>query len=148
MKNSSKRGNKQQMVGQPIGIRDALDTAYNSLAKNVGTAAHTVIAIPIKEYEQKGVNGAMQAVVKALPIAICSPVAGFSEALSVTFLGVRNAVDPSLRREEESRFVGLTRDRNKKSSLSSLDKSRHKGGQKGSRDSLPNYHNTRNTYYH
>merc|ERR1712146_224030 len=34
MKVSSKGGNKQQMVGQPIGIRDALDTAYNSLAKN------------------------------------------------------------------------------------------------------------------
>ena len=140
----------REIPRQPTGLRDAMDTAYNSLATNIGTAAHTVIAIPIIEYEKRGVNGAVQAVVKALPIAICSSVVGVSDALSVTLLGLRNTVDPSFRIEEESRVVGLTRDRMKKSRFtSSGDKPHYNDGQIESGESRQNnYGHTSTTYYH
>ena len=86
---------------QPKGMREGLEHAYDSLSRGLGTAAHTIIAIPIQEMERSGPRGSMRAVIRALPIAVVKPVVGVSEALSITLLGVRNKLDPVSRREEE-----------------------------------------------
>lgn len=64
-------------------------------------AAHTIIAIPLQELERSGPRGSVRAVIRALPIAIVKPVVGATQALSYTLLGVRNRIDPNLRKEEE-----------------------------------------------
>jgi autophagy-related protein 2 len=86
---------------QPRGVRDGLEHAYDSLSRGLNSAAHTIIAIPIQELERSGPRGSVRAVFRALPIAVVRPVAGASEALSITLLGVRNKIDPTARREEE-----------------------------------------------
>ena len=86
---------------QPRGVRDGLEHAYDSLSRGLTSAAHTIIAIPIQELERSGPRGSVRAVFRALPIAVVRPVAGASEALSITLLGVRNKIDPTARREEE-----------------------------------------------
>jgi autophagy-related protein 2 len=86
---------------QPRGVRDGLEHAYDSLSRGLNSAAHTIIAIPIQELERSGPRGSVRAVFRALPIAVVRPVAGATEALSITLLGVRNKIDPTARREEE-----------------------------------------------
>jgi autophagy-related protein 2 len=82
-------------------VRDSLEVAYDSLSRHVHTAAHTILAIPLQELERCGPQGSMRAVIRAIPIAVLQPVVGATQALSVTLLGVRNKIDPALRKEEE-----------------------------------------------
>lgn len=82
-------------------MRESLEHAYDSLSKGLGTAAQTIIAIPLQELERSGPKGSVKAVIRALPIAVVSPVVGATEALSYTLLGMRNRLAPDVRREEE-----------------------------------------------
>lgn len=90
---------------QPDDIQAGLKHARESLSRGVNAAAHAIIAIPIREYQAQGPKGAMKAVIRAVPIAILRPVAGASDALAYTLLGIRNTMEPSLRRDEELRYA-------------------------------------------
>ncbi|KAJ1972800.1 autophagy- protein 2 [Dimargaris xerosporica] len=83
-----------RFVDQPTNLQEGLQQAYSSLSKNFGDAAHTILAIPVEVYERSS-QGAMQAVLRAVPVAVLKPMIGTSEALSKTLLGLRNTLDPS-----------------------------------------------------
>lgn len=86
---------------QPSGVVEGLQQAYGSVAREVGSAAETVIAIPIREYVHTGPGGYLKSVIRALPIAVLRPVAGVMEGISYTMLGLRNDLDPGARLDEE-----------------------------------------------
>ncbi len=88
--------------------RHALDTAghaYESLMLGIREANHNIITVPYREYQQSGASGAARSAMRGIPIGIVAPIAGTSEALSYTLLGIRNQLRPDKRREEESSFV-------------------------------------------
>jgi hypothetical protein len=89
------------LVQQPRGLTQGLARAYDAVSRELGVAAETIIAVPVRQYESLGPSGLITSVVRALPIAVLRPVAGIAEGLSYTILGLRNALDPETQLDEE-----------------------------------------------
>eukprot|EP01133_Synstelium_polycarpum_P001493 gene1493-1734_t len=90
--------------GQPVDTKEGIQHAYESVSREIRSAAHTIIAIPMKEYQQKGTKGYMKSMVKAVPIAIIRPMIGITEGVSKTLLGVRNQIDPLKKTESVYKY--------------------------------------------
>ena len=93
---------RRQAAGrsQPADLSEGLSQAYESVSVGFQKAAQCVIAVPVAEYEQVGPSGVARSVVRAVPVALFSPVIGATEALSKMLLGARNSVDPDSRTPE------------------------------------------------
>ncbi|CAG8459179.1 6978_t:CDS:10 [Ambispora leptoticha] len=81
-----------------------IEEAYKSLQKNLGTAAHTIFAVPMEVYEKTGTQGSVKAVIRAVPVAVLKPMIGASEAISKTLLGLRNTIDPNKLPQMEDKY--------------------------------------------
>ncbi|KAK4687136.1 autophagy-related protein 2, partial [Tremellales sp. Uapishka_1] len=92
-------GGVSRYANQPGDMKEGVQAAYNSLSKNVHSAAQTILAVPMEVYERSGEKGPLRAVVRAVPIAVLKPMIGASEAVSKTLLGMRNHLDPEGKRE-------------------------------------------------
>ncbi|KAJ1550607.1 autophagy- protein 2 [Nowakowskiella sp. JEL0078] len=88
----------------PRDVKEGIGLAYQSLSRNVGQAARTILAIPMEVYERNGNQGTARAVIRAVPIAVLKPMIGASEAVSKTLLGIQNTIDPSRRRYMEDKY--------------------------------------------
>ncbi|RKP07930.1 ATG C terminal domain-containing protein [Thamnocephalis sphaerospora] len=86
---------------QPTGFNEGIELAYDSMRRNVGSAAHTIFAVPMEVYEQKGAHGSVKAVVRAVPVAVLRPMIGASEAFSKALMGLRNTIDPTQKLQME-----------------------------------------------
>ncbi|KAL7422146.1 autophagy-related protein 2 [Cryptotrichosporon argae] len=93
-----------RFASQPHDVREGVTAAYESLSRNISGAAQTILAIPMEVYERSGDDGPLRAVVRAVPIAVLKPMIGASEAVSKTLLGMRNSLDPQIRRELEDKY--------------------------------------------
>ncbi|KAL7539277.1 hypothetical protein ACHAXR_010928, partial [Thalassiosira sp. AJA248-18] len=82
---------------------DAAGHAYESVARGLREANYKIVTVPLREYQQKGAGGAARSALKGIPIGIIAPIAGASEALSYTLLGLRNQLRPDIRKEEEAK---------------------------------------------
>ncbi|KAI0670368.1 hypothetical protein C8Q78DRAFT_1035864 [Trametes maxima] len=89
---------------QPTNVKEGMKSAYNSLKKNLNSAAQTILAVPMEVYERSGNEGPVRAVVRAVPIAVLKPMIGASEAVSKTLLGLQNTLDPNIRQENEAKY--------------------------------------------
>lgn len=89
---------------QPSTAKIGFEKGLQSLNREVNIAFDTIVALPIKQYERNGAGGYTKAVIRALPIAVLRPIAGVSEALSYTLLGIRNQFDPSFKSDEEGLY--------------------------------------------
>jgi hypothetical protein len=98
---AARRFMEETLIHQPRGLREGLERAYGAMARELGVAAETIIAVPVRQYEQLGPSGLITSVVRALPIAVLRPVAGLAEGLSYTILGLRNSLDPETQQDEE-----------------------------------------------
>ncbi|KAF9246321.1 hypothetical protein BU15DRAFT_70422 [Melanogaster broomeanus] len=91
-------------AAQPSGIKEGVHSAYRSLQRNMNSAAQTILAVPMEVYERSGNEGAIRAVVRAVPIAVLKPMIGASEAVSKTLMGLHNTLDPNVRHENEAKY--------------------------------------------
>ncbi|KAL4067949.1 hypothetical protein V8B97DRAFT_1939546 [Scleroderma yunnanense] len=89
---------------QPSGVAEGVQTAYRSLRKGLHSAAQTILAVPMEVYERSGNEGAVRAVIRAVPIAVLKPMIGASEAVSKTLMGLHNTLDPNVRHENEAKY--------------------------------------------
>ncbi|GAM19510.1 hypothetical protein SAMD00019534_026850 [Acytostelium subglobosum LB1] len=89
---------------QPVDTKEGIQHAYESVSREIKSAAHTIIAVPMKEYHKKGTKGYMKSMVKAVPIAIIRPMIGITEGVSKTLLGVRNQIDPQKKAEMDNKY--------------------------------------------
>lgn len=108
---------------QPVGVAEGVQSAYSSLKRNLNSAAQTILAVPMEVYEKSGNEvrlfefsvdgdfiadiqwqGAVRAVIRAVPIAVLKPMIGASEAVSKTLLGLHNQMDPEVRLENEAKY--------------------------------------------
>ena len=81
---------------------DAAIHAYESVARGLREANYKIVAVPLREYQNSGVRGAAGSALRGVPIAVLCPIAGASEALSYTLLGLRNQLRPDLRKEDDA----------------------------------------------
>ncbi len=84
---------------------DTANHAYKSLLKGLREANHNICVIPYREYQQSGASGAAREAMRGIPLGVIAPIAGASEALSYTLLGIHNQLRPDKRKEEENSFV-------------------------------------------
>ncbi|KAI0709250.1 hypothetical protein C8Q76DRAFT_654887 [Earliella scabrosa] len=89
---------------QPVNVKEGVQSAYRSLKRNLNSAAQTILAVPMEVYERSGNEGAVRAVVRAVPIAVLKPMIGATEAVSKTLLGLQNTLDPNIRQENEAKY--------------------------------------------
>lgn len=106
---------------QPVNVKDGVQSAYRSLKRNLNSAAQTILAVPMEVYERSGnevcisimycpycltngYQGAVRAVVRAVPIAVLKPMIGATEAVSKTLLGLQNTLDPNIRQENQAKY--------------------------------------------
>ena len=89
----------------PRNAGDTASHAYRSLLTGLREANHNICVIPFREYQQSGASGAALGAMRGIPLGVVAPIAGASEALSYTLLGIRNQLKPEKRKEEENSFV-------------------------------------------
>ncbi|CAG8485963.1 5701_t:CDS:10 [Paraglomus brasilianum] len=104
----NKEGKPSKYAHPPADINEGIEAAYKSLRQNIGTAAHTIFAVPMEVYEKTGAQGSAKAVIKAVPVAVLKPMIGASEAVSKTLLGLRNTIDPNQKLEMEDKYKRRT----------------------------------------
>ncbi|KAG2180979.1 hypothetical protein INT43_008561, partial [Umbelopsis isabellina] len=83
-----------KFADQPTDVSQGLQHAYQSLSKNIMSAANTVLAVPTEIQASDGPHGTAKAVIRAVPIAVIRPLIGFSEAFANVLVGIRNTIDP------------------------------------------------------
>ncbi|KAJ2959641.1 hypothetical protein NQZ79_g4914 [Umbelopsis isabellina] len=83
-----------KFADQPTDVSQGLQHAYQSLSKNIMSAANTVLAVPTEIQASEGPHGTARAVIRAVPIAVIRPLIGFSEAFANVLVGIRNTIDP------------------------------------------------------
>ncbi|KAF9540208.1 autophagy- protein 2 [Mortierella hygrophila] len=91
-------------ANQPADINEGMELAYKSLSKNIGTAAHTIFAVPMEVYERTGAQGSVRAVIRAVPVAVLKPMIGATEAFSKVLIGIRNSIDPAQLLQNEDKY--------------------------------------------
>lgn len=89
---------------------DAAGHAVESLSMGLREANYKIVTMPLREYQNSGAGGAARSALKGIPIGVIAPIAGASEALSYTLLGLRNQRRPDIRKEEEASLRGLNYD--------------------------------------
>lgn len=50
------------------------------------------------------IQGAVRAVIRAVPIAVLKPMIGATEAVGQTLMGIHNSLDPKVRTENEAKY--------------------------------------------
>ncbi|KAG9320729.1 hypothetical protein KVV02_001777 [Mortierella alpina] len=100
----SKTKRVSKYANQPADINEGMELAYKSLSKNIGTAAHTIFAVPMEVYERTGAQGSVRAVIRAVPVAVLKPMIGATEAFSKVLIGIRNSIDPAQRLQMEDKY--------------------------------------------
>ncbi|CAO3568283.1 unnamed protein product [Mortierella alpina] len=101
---SSKANRVSKYANQPADLNEGMELAYKSLSKNIGTAAHTIFAVPMEVYERTGAQGSVRAVIRAVPVAVLKPMIGATEAFSKVLIGIRNSIDPAQRLQMEDKY--------------------------------------------
>ncbi|KAJ3141135.1 autophagy- protein 2 [Geranomyces variabilis] len=91
---------------QPSDLKEGVGLAYRSLSRNIATAARTVLAVPTDAYENNDGQGAVRAVMRAVPVAVLRPMIGATEAVSKTLMGIQNTMDPTRRDQMEDKYKG------------------------------------------
>ncbi|KAJ3197360.1 autophagy- protein 2 [Irineochytrium annulatum] len=91
---------------QPRDIREGLELGLHSMKKNIGSAAKTILAVPMEVYERTGAQGTARAVIRAVPVAVLKPMIGATEAVSKTLIGLQNSIEPSKRLQQEDKYKG------------------------------------------
>lgn len=75
-----------------------------SYLQGVGDTAHTIVEMAALEHDQKGMTGAVGAVIRQIPPAVVKPIVLATQATSNVLGGVRNQWVPDARREAREKW--------------------------------------------
>lgn len=101
-----------KFANQPSDLSQGLQIAYQSLTRNLGSAAHTIFAVPteiVREEEESMPSTSSssssasdhKAVIRAVPVAVIKPMIGLTGAFQSIMVGLRNTIDPVMRLQSE-----------------------------------------------
>lgn len=72
--------------------------------QGVGDTAQTIVEMAALEHDQKGMTGAVGAVIRQIPPAVVKPIVLATQATSNVLGGVRNQLVPDARREAKEKW--------------------------------------------
>jgi hypothetical protein len=99
-----------KFANQPVDLAEGFEQAYKTLSRNLGSAAHTILAVPMSVYETDGATGTAREVIKAVPVAVLKTTIGAAGAFSNVLLGLKNSIDPSNKLLSEDKYKAKTKE--------------------------------------
>jgi autophagy-related protein 2 len=76
--------------------------ALDCFSRGLKQANAKLIVIPYREYQRCGPKGAVKTVLKGLPVAVCAPLSGAAEALSLGLQGLCDHIRPDQKNESDA----------------------------------------------
>ncbi|KAG9450917.1 hypothetical protein H6P81_010882 [Aristolochia fimbriata] len=107
----SQRSRSKRTVrsNQPKDAQQGIQQAYESLSDGLGKTASALVGNPLKTYQRGGGAGqALATAVRAAPAAAIAPASATARAVHCALLGVRNSLNPELRKESIAKYSGPT----------------------------------------
>ncbi|KAJ1562348.1 autophagy- protein 2 [Cladochytrium tenue] len=95
-------GGTSKLSQQPRDLREGVGAGYRSVARGLGSAARTILAVPTEVRQSQG--SAQAVVIRAVPVAILKPMIGATELVSQTLMGLQNSLDPAQRLQMEDKY--------------------------------------------
>jgi autophagy-related protein 2 len=101
---TTKENSNETLWSEGNGVNNSGLTAQalEKLTRGIERANTKVIMIPYREYQRCGPKGAMKSVIKGLPVAICAPLSGAAQALSLGLQGLCDHIRPDQKNETEA----------------------------------------------
>ncbi|VEU20142.1 DEKNAAC101029 [Brettanomyces naardenensis] len=94
---------------QPESLNAGLQTAYQSLERNIRTARTAIQEAGTRASESGSAQGAAMEIAKVTPVMLLRPMIGTAEAISQTLLGGLNDLDPEERKRAEEKYKRVAR---------------------------------------
>ncbi|ERM97144.1 autophagy-related protein 2 isoform X1 [Amborella trichopoda] len=99
-------------ANQPKDAQEGIRQAFESLTHGLGRTASALVGTPLKAYQRgAGAGTALVGAVRAAPSAIVAPVSAAACAAHCALLGMRNSLDPELKKESIEKYSGVPRPR-------------------------------------
>ncbi|XP_014205961.1 autophagy-related protein 2 homolog B [Copidosoma floridanum] len=93
------RKGRKKRYNQPLDIREGMTNAYMLVKEGINETATQLVRVASEEHEQKGVTGAVGAVVRQIPPTVVAPFIIATEATNNVLGGMRSQLVPDARRE-------------------------------------------------
>ncbi|XP_077225008.1 autophagy 2 [Tasmannia lanceolata] len=111
------RGRPERSVrsNQPKDAQQGIQQAYESLSDGLGKAANALVGNPLKTYQRgAGAASALLSAVRSAPAAAIAPASATARAAHCALLGVRNSLNPELKKESIEKYSGPTKPRDRR----------------------------------
>ncbi|XP_050294529.1 autophagy-related protein 2 homolog A isoform X2 [Anthonomus grandis grandis] len=103
-KRLAKRKIRRKRYHQPQDIREGLNNACIVVKEGIGETADNIIQTAAMEKEQKGISGAVGAVIRQIPPTILKPILIASEATTNVLGGMQSQLVPDARKEANEKW--------------------------------------------
>lgn len=94
----------RRLMPPPQDIREGVSNALAIVCEGVGDTAQTICRTAALEHDQKGVTGAVGAVLRQIPPTVVRPLVLATQATSNVLGGVRNQLMPDAHRDESKKW--------------------------------------------
>ncbi|KAL1512538.1 hypothetical protein ABEB36_002120 [Hypothenemus hampei] len=101
----AKRKGRKKRYQQPQDIREGLMNACMVVKEGIGETADNIIQVAASEREQKGISGAVGAVIRQIPPTTIKPVIIALDATNNVLGGMQSQLRPDVRREENEKWL-------------------------------------------
>jgi autophagy-related protein 2 len=89
---------------QPATIEEGIKSAYRSLGKNLVSTKKVILRLKDDVNDAENFQEAFITVAKSSPIVLIRPLIGTTEAISKTFMGIGNEIDPKKMIESKDKY--------------------------------------------
>ena len=89
---------------QPATIEDGIKSAYKSMGKNLLSTKKVILRLKDDVNDAESFQEALITVLKSSPIVLIRPLIGTTEAISKTFMGIGNEIDPQKMIESKDKY--------------------------------------------
>ncbi|XVE49181.1 hypothetical protein DITRI_Ditri01bG0061700 [Diplodiscus trichospermus] len=94
---------------QPKDAQQGIRQAYESISDGLEKSASALVQTPLKKYQRGASAGsALATAVRAVPTAAIAPASACASAIHCALLGLRNSLDPELKKESMEKYFGPT----------------------------------------
>ncbi|XP_031632964.1 autophagy-related protein 2 homolog B [Contarinia nasturtii] len=101
---SKRRHRGKRKIHRPQDIREGVTNAYHIVKDGVGNTAQNIVEMATIEHDQKGVTGAVGAVIRQIPPSIVMPIVLATQATANVLGGVRNQLVPDAQIEAKEKW--------------------------------------------
>ncbi|XP_066263102.1 autophagy-related protein 2 homolog B [Euwallacea similis] len=101
----AQRKNRKKRYHQPQDIREGITNACMAVKEGLGETADNIVQVATIEKEQKGISGAVGAVMRQIPPTIVKQIIIVSDATNNLIEGVQSQLVPDARKEANEKWL-------------------------------------------